>query len=80
MNNNLWNFDLKKEEAWFKEKYDPFLSEAIQNERLAECKKTAEKFFEEYRNNVFASICLEIKEDVKLINELSLFWVMWNSS
>jgi len=41
------------------------LSEAIQNERLAECKKTAEKFFEDYKNDVFGSICLEIKEDVK---------------
>ncbi|KAL4460616.1 hypothetical protein ABPG72_002903 [Tetrahymena utriculariae] len=51
------------EEAWFKEKYDPIISEEIQKDRLSECKKTAEKFFEDYKNNVFNSICLEITEN-----------------
>lgn len=51
---------LLQEEPWFKEKYDPFVSEQLQNEKLAEVRKIAEKFFSNFSNGVFEKLSLDI--------------------
>jgi len=51
-----------RNDEWFREKYDPILSEKLKEEQRAESRLNAETFFTEFKENAFDALNLDYEE------------------